>query len=244
MVAKKLSIPVDSLKTAYYETSDGTDGVRKYREVIAVAASINDIRDHVELIRRSGMTVKAIDTRAAAISRCLIAGREATWASAPILVLDVSEDHGLLIFIRNDMPIFVRRLSSAGLTEIRSQDSDKVGMLNPRSRCCTLNEQALDRYAATVAREIQLCSHHLAERGIGVDGSCFGCVAGLVQAEPIVRSLNEHSDVTFHPLQGCLSPAFLSAFRGVIDRRELSAWLVPVGLALYGIEDIPSEQAA
>ena len=106
-------------------------------------------------------------------------------------------------------------------------------------------QEACDLYARELTQEVMLCMHYLEE--FQPAGSCpnVGSVIGAGAMEQlIIRSLNESTDTVFQSLEDIWPISTQKLMHSFTNTLPCDMWLLPLGLAFYGIEHVLERKAA
>lgn len=255
-LARDLSCHPDALCTASYDIGEVSTAKNKYLEVISVAVKMADIEAHVAILNEAGLIVDAVDTRPAALARCLGDHQSSEHARSALLVVEFHPARTILLVFRDGRPCFVRSVAG-GLKQINTHVTQQLGLSdaaddNQRSIEPGGDERTQDAFQVAaragvrvIANELLMCTHYLAEFGHGEFQPHRGTVIGAGHLnELLVQELNGAAEIEFRPFEHCCVPAIRDVKLVLDGDTTLDDWLPPVGLSLYGVEQLLGKVAA
>ncbi len=268
LAAKELSKPKDDLCVSYYDVGTISHAGKRYNEVIALSAATQDLVAHTKFVNEAGLTLDAVDSVPGALVRCLEMGLCEPWNHDSKLVVYITASQTTLICVHNSELRFVRDLPSSGLENLADRvrkgypndacTQSVVARLlgqssgNPvRSGKTSQHSQSVldaqvDRrlneicaiLANEIVHEIDLCMHYLSDIGVDDCWPKFGCVVGTSCDNAFAQAFDNNSDLKFYGLGDKWSPEFNSIFDKAAMGGDVSKWLLPIGLAFYGVENM------
>jgi len=225
-MASELDLDPELHTVDYHDVGSITDSGQQRREVIAVAAPNAGLLRAIECCRGTGLRMTAMDTRFGALSRCLAP----LGSPEPILCVCLDASTPFLLVAQGGEPRFVRAIASRSLP-ISARSASESG-----EPCMPEELGVLLRH---LAAEINRCAYSLNESHGGAFFPRQGCVTGCGSAEERINAaLSKSTEVVFGPVLDAVIPEARAALDGRPEGDPVSGWLAPLGLAMYGVEDL------
>lgn len=222
-LAKEVNQNLEDLVTDYYDLGDVFEDVKHKREIIAVGAAADDVRDHLAPFARCQLIPIAVDTIAGAIARCVTSSER----GGSCLVIDLHGGAAHVMVAEAGVPRFIhvlRRLESHRLLDGAGGHDGVCSVADVR--------QMVDQ----LAREINICAHYLSDRNSSTSLPSRACVIGAGAVEQaIASSLAKASTLEFRPVLEYIEPCYQSSITE-LEREHGAGWLLLLGLALYTSE--------
>ncbi len=263
-IAKDARSSLDEIKCACYDVGASSADGKARHEVLTVSALVADITARMQPLDSAGATVVAIEDAPGALARCLRTGSHSEPSSA--LIVDIGIHRSTIIGAYGGSPVFVRdvpagcdrileQLGEIG-SEIRGQSTDLVSVNagrvatdssvgkahTPLSRGARLT---IDELAERMSCEIALCRHYLAQTHEGRFRPSGGFALGLGWfTEAFTLALNRSCEIPLQPALQALAPQVQAKLRSLRPDVSPECWLAPLGLALYGIDELIRSVAA
>ena len=90
-----------------------------------------------------------------------------------------------------------------------------------------------------------MCVHYLTEGRLLDEAPAVACVVGAGSEQTrMTAALDAASRVTFKPLHQLLPPSVLALAESLPPGEAIEPWLLPIGLASYGLETVVQGAAA
>lgn len=225
-IAKEIGHEPSDQCTDYFDTGMTTSLGKDRREVIAVSASLDDLRDHLAPLQDVGLIPFAVDTNSGALARSLTTLGSSGHSDGYRLLVNLGPVSSTLIVTHNACPHFIYTLPQV--------------QFSPE-----MDDRERRHMTSDLIHGILLCAHYLEERDGGSLLPDCGCIVGAGEMEfEIASELNMASPIPFRSIADSISPELRLHLHNLQEGFTVDEFLVPLGLALYGYEETYLEAAA
>jgi type IV pilus assembly protein PilM len=112
----RLHLPIDSLRLQYLDAGEIRQGEELRHEIILLAASHQDIEEHLQVLCSCDLTPQAIDSTPTALARCISGGHDLPADVQTQVVLDVGQTNAKITIVRQGRIVFFKIIQIGGNT--------------------------------------------------------------------------------------------------------------------------------
>lgn len=260
-IVERFGLKPETHEIRFISAGNIHQGSEVKNEIIIFAIDKESLREHIEMLEQTGVTIVGIDTVPSALFRSLHRSlrRTADREKANVFV-DVGSSHTTVIIGKAGEIIFAKQIDIAG-DQINRQVASGLGIgldeavhlrskLRDRTKAYEIEPEMLQividsmhKVIDELAREISLCFQYYAVTFRGQRPSQIVFAGGEAYEQTLIDALNKHLGVAIEvtqPLRGFdLSKVEFSSDK----KGMLCEWAVATGLCLKGLDAIKGKKS-